>query len=111
MPRFFFLSGDCYAVCVTTDDMDGHVDFRTYGGLERSRFSRYYLDLGLVDKIRDFMHRMGLTMGSLDFVLTSSNELIFLEVNNNGSLETLDDVCDFEVTRAIVEHLCRLNYQ
>ena len=109
--RVFYLAGVCYGVCVSTEDMVDHVDFRKYGGIEKSRFTRYCLDPDLVDKIHEFMRRMGLAMGSLDFVLTPSNELVFLEVNNNGSLETLDNIYGFEITRAIVEHLCKLNYQ
>lgn len=109
--RVFYLLGECFAIRISTGDLIQHVDYRAYGGLEKSRFSRYDLDEELARKIGRFMCLMGLNMGSLDFVLTKDNEMRFLEVNNNGSLETPDRIYDYAISRTIVEQLYKLNYQ
>lgn len=108
--RIFYLQGECFAVSIATEDMNEHVDYRAYLGIQQSRFSRFTLDEDMKNKISNFMRQMDLTMGSLDFILSSRGELVFLEVNNNGSLETVDDIYNYAVSRTIVDHLCKLNY-
>lgn len=108
--RIFYLQGECFPVSIATEDMNEHVDYRAYLGIQKSRFSRFTLDADMTGRICSFMRQIGLTMGSLDFILSPTGELFFLEVNNNGSLEAVDDIYNYAVSRSIVEHLCKLEY-
>ncbi|MDP1602222.1 MAG: hypothetical protein Q8M03_03070 [Legionella sp.] len=69
---------------------DGKTDWRaiTDGTLN---IEPYKLPEDLENKIRDFMERMGLVFGCLDFVVNTDDEYIFLEVNEQGQFLWIED--------------------
>lgn len=58
--------------------------------------------------IRDFMSRLNLTFGALDFVVTPEGELFFLEVNPNGQWLWLDDQLDLGISEAVAAWLANI---
>lgn len=79
------------------------VDWRKATDL--NEFSRCELDAVLVQKILAFMDRMGLSSGSLDFVVDKDGETWFLECNHDGVWAWLDDLVQGEVTDAFAHDL------
>ena len=70
--------------------LEGQIDWRAipYGELAVEPYS---LPLNVQQKIRIFMHKMGLVFGSLDFIVTPGGEHVFLEVNEQGQFLWLEE--------------------
>ncbi|ALN64552.1 hypothetical protein GLA29479_3701 [Lysobacter antibioticus] len=79
------------------------VDWRKATGL--NTFSRCQLDPKLEAQISAFMETMGLTTGSLDFIVDRAGENWFLECNQDGVWAWLDDLVDGEITDAFADVL------
>lgn len=62
---------------------EGLVDWRAIPQGKMS-IEPYTLPTEVAKRIRAFMQRLGLVFGSLDFIVTTENEYIFLEVNEQG---------------------------
>jgi glutathione synthase/RimK-type ligase-like ATP-grasp enzyme len=62
---------------------DGKVDWRAIrtGTLH---IEPYTLPKSLEEKIRKFMHRLGIVFGAFDFIVTPEGDYVFLEVNEQG---------------------------
>ncbi|WP_408951513.1 hypothetical protein [Lysobacter sp. Hz 25] len=79
------------------------VDWRKATGL--NTFSRCEIDPGLEGQIAAFMEAMGLTTGSLDFIVDKTGNNWFLECNQDGVWAWLDDLVDGEITDAFADVL------
>lgn len=61
----------------------------------------------IIDKILRFMRAMNLNFGSIDMIVTSDNEFVFLEVNEQGQFLWLDErVPDGKLLKKFSEFLC-----
>jgi glutathione synthase/RimK-type ligase-like ATP-grasp enzyme len=69
---------------------DGQVDWRA---IRKGKLSiePYDLPEQLQEKIRTFMHRLGIVFGSFDFIVTLDDEYIFLEVNEQGQFLWIEE--------------------
>lgn len=76
-------------------------------GLEVAGFSATTLDEGTISRIRAFMNRMGLFMGSLDLIVDQEGQAWFLECNQDGAWGWLDDIVEGAVTRAFADGFTR----
>ncbi|UJB19303.1 MULTISPECIES: hypothetical protein [Lysobacter] len=81
------------------------VDWRKATAL--NEYSRCELDTHLEGQIHAFMKQMGLTFGSLDFVIDKEGDAWFLECNQDGVWAWLDDLVDGEITDAFADELLR----
>jgi hypothetical protein len=68
----------------------GKVDWRRIPS-EELCITPYELPHSIKEKIRTFMHRMGLVFGALDFIVTPEGEYFFLEVNEQGQFLWIED--------------------
>ncbi len=68
----------------------GKIDWRAIPVGEMS-VDPYTLPTRLEDQIRQFMRKMGLVFGSLDFVVSTDNDYIFLEINEQGQFLWLEE--------------------
>jgi len=68
----------------------GKIDWRAIPVGEMS-VEPYILPAHIQEKIRQFMRQMGLVFGSLDFVVSTDNEYIFLEINEQGQFLWIED--------------------
>lgn len=51
----------------------------------------FQLSSELSEKIRTFMNQMGLVFGALDFIVTENDDIIFLEVNEQGQFLWIEE--------------------
>ena len=69
---------------------EGKLDWRAIPEGKMS-IEPYTLPQNLEKKIREFMHKMGLVFGSLDFIVTLDDDYIFLEVNEQGQFLWIEE--------------------
>jgi glutathione synthase/RimK-type ligase-like ATP-grasp enzyme len=59
----------------------------------------------LQGRTEDLLTRLGLSFGAIDFIRTTDDEYVFLEVNPNGQWVWLDDFLGFGITEAVADWL------
>jgi hypothetical protein len=70
----------------------GKIDFRQ--DYDHLRIEPDVLSPGQEAQILDFMDRIGLVFGGLDFIVTPDGQLVFLEVNQMGQFLWVEYVCE-----------------
>ena len=55
------------------------------------------------------MKKIGLNSGSIDMIVTPSNDFVFLEVNPVGMFWQVSYPCNFYIEREIAKFLCEIN--
>lgn len=72
------------------DHADGLIDWRA---IRKSplMIEPYHLPEAIQDKIRLFMHELGIVFGSFDFIVTPEGQYVFLEVNEQGQFLWIEE--------------------
>jgi glutathione synthase/RimK-type ligase-like ATP-grasp enzyme len=68
---------------------DGIIDWRAIRN--KMLVEPYTLPTKMEEKIRKFMHNLGIVFGSFDFIVTHEDEYIFLEVNEQGQFLWIEE--------------------
>jgi ATP-GRASP peptide maturase of grasp-with-spasm system len=107
--RIFYLAGACHAMAIFSQrDPQTAVDFRHYNLGKPNRSVPYRLQPELEQRIRNVMDGLGLTTGSIDLVKTPDGRMVFLEVNPVGQFGMVSKPCNYNLDRAVAEHLLAL---
>ena len=102
--RTFFLDGELFSMAIVPDPSTEEVDFRR---LETEQMKLLPIQLGdtISAKIRSFMERMGLKVGSLDLIKSTDGTIYFIEVNHEGIFSMVDGPCNYGIHKLIAEKL------
>ncbi|HEX6096549.1 MAG TPA: grasp-with-spasm system ATP-grasp peptide maturase [Thermoanaerobaculia bacterium] len=107
--RIFYLAGRCYPAAIFSQaDPRTQIDFRHYNTKKPNRNVPYRLEPEVEDRIRQLMKALGLTTGSLDFVRTADDRLVFLEVNPVGQFGMISGLCNYNIEKDVADHLLSL---
>jgi hypothetical protein len=83
--RAFFICEEIYSVAIfSQSNKKTEIDYRNYDDVNPNRIMVYSLPDDIKGKISELMNRLNLSTGSIDFILSDTNEYIFLEVNPFG---------------------------
>jgi hypothetical protein len=105
--RVVVVDNDIFAFKINSQNFKStELDWRN--GIQLLDFSPIALSSDVLTKIRLFMKAIGYTFGSLDFIVDTSGDLIFLECNEDGQWAWLDDRCDMAISAAYASVLPRL---
>jgi MvdC family ATP-grasp ribosomal peptide maturase len=74
-------------------------------GVDVGAWLHHQLPEEVVRRLQDFMSRLGLSFGSLDFILTPSGEYVFLEINPIGEWGMLEKDLQLPISSAIADAL------
>lgn len=108
--RVFYLAGKCYSIALFSQNDDKtKLDFRNYNYSKMNRQSPYALPGDIKQKIDVFMKLSGLDTGSIDFVVTTDERMVFLEVNPVGQFGFVSEGGNYYIEKAIAEHLIQLS--
>lgn len=107
--RIFYLAGRLYpsAIFSQTDPRTA-IDFRHYIVEKPNRNVPYRLEPEVEERIRQLMGALGFTTGSLDFVRTADDRLVFLEVNPVGQFGMVSGPCNYNIERDVADYLLSL---
>lgn len=104
--RVFYLKGEFYSMAIfSQNDEKTNVDYRNYNFEKPNRNIPYLLPKEIEDKLKVFMDYMELNTGSIDLIVTTNNEFVFLEVNPSGQYGMVSIPCNYELDYKIAKHL------
>tara|TARA_B110000090_G_C13389112_1_gene448806 strand:- start:1134 stop:2105 length:972 start_codon:yes stop_codon:yes gene_type:complete len=104
--RTFYLDGEMFSVAIfSQDDPKTAVDFRNYNRTKPNRTPTVNLNDNLMEQIRELMNKLGYKSGSLDFVVTNDDRVVFLEVNPIGQFEQVSVPGNYYIEKKIAKYL------
>lgn len=107
--RIFYLCGEFYAMSIRSqENAQTEIDFRKYDDERPNRCVPFRLPDWLETKLHLLMQCVGLQTGSIDMVLTSDGEYVFLEVNPVGQFNMTSVPCNYNLEKRIAQKLCEL---
>ncbi|MDY0281515.1 MAG: hypothetical protein RBR35_13255, partial [Salinivirgaceae bacterium] len=99
--RVFFLAGKCYSIRFRS--ASPNIDMRDNYSV--SEYEPFSLPADLEKKIAEFMSRMNLVSGSLDFIKSTNGKYYFLEVNPNGQYDWVSQYGGYNLHEKIARFL------
>jgi ATP-GRASP peptide maturase of grasp-with-spasm system len=107
--RIVYLAGRLYPAAIFSQaDPRTQIDFRHYNNQKPNRNVPYRLDPEVEESVRELMGALGLTTGSLDFVRTVDDRLVFLEVNPVGQFGAFSAFCNYNIEKDVASYLLSL---
>jgi ATP-GRASP peptide maturase of grasp-with-spasm system len=107
--RVFYLAGRLYPTAIFSQaDPRTQIDFRHYNMKKPNRNVPYRLGPQIEESIRQLMGALGFTTGSLDFVRTADDRLVFLEVNPVGQFGMVSGHCNYKLEKDVAKYLLSL---
>jgi ATP-GRASP peptide maturase of grasp-with-spasm system len=107
--RIVYLAGKLYPAAIFSQaDPRTQIDFRHYNRQKPNRTVPYRVETGVEDSVRKLMGALGLTTGSLDFVRTVDDRLVFLEVNPVGQFGAFSGLCNYNIEKDVAAYLLSL---
>lgn len=105
--RIFFLDDTFYPMAIFSQlDNQTSIDFRVYNKSIPNRTVPYLLPNNISDKLLQLMHECNYNTGSIDMIVTSDNEYVFLEVNPVGQFDMVSFPCNYNLQKRIADKLC-----
>lgn len=107
--RIVYLAGRLYPAAIFSQrDPKTQIDFRHYNREKPNRTVPYRVTPEVEESVRQLMNALGLTTGSLDFVRTVDDRLVFLEVNPVGQFGSFSGLCNYNIEKEVAAHLLSL---
>lgn len=107
--RIVYLAGRLYPAAIFSQaDPRTQIDFRHYNVQKPNRTVPYRIDPEVEESVRRLMETLGLTTGSLDFVRTADDRLVFLEVNPVGQFGAFSGLCNYNIEKDVAAYLLTL---
>mgnify|MGYP005990263201 CR=1 FL=1 len=104
--RIFYLRSKFYAMAIfSQNDEQTKIDFRNYNDEKPNRNVPYILPKEIEQKLELFMQSMQLDCGSIDMIVTTNNEYVFLEVNPQGQYGMVSRPCGYQLDYEIAKEL------
>lgn len=104
--RIFYLDNDFYPMAIfSQNDEQTKIDFRNYNYAKPNRTVPYNLPIEIKDKLIEFVKKIEINSGSIDIVVSKSNDFYFLEVNPIGQFQQLSTPCNYYIEKKIAHYL------
>jgi ATP-GRASP peptide maturase of grasp-with-spasm system len=106
--RIFYLDGDFYTSAIfSQNDEQTKVDFRNYNNARPNRTPPYKLPQHIEGKLHRLMQKLTIKCGSIDMVVNTKNEFVFLEVNPFGQFQQVSFPCNYYLELKVAEYLTK----
>lgn len=107
--RVFYLFGETFGMCIYSQtNKKTIVDYRNYDQNNQNRMVPFLLPSKINIKIDKLMKGLDLQSGSIDFIVTSKNDFVFLEVNPVGQFGFVSYLCNFNIEKHIACQLINM---
>lgn len=100
--RTFYLLGHCYSMAIISqNNQKTTIDYRRYDSDIPNRNVPFRLPGDIAQKLDALMRRLGLSTGSVDFIVDRNGHYYFLEVNPVGQFGALSETCNYQLEKQI----------
>ncbi len=104
--RSFFLDGSFYSMAIFSQlNPKTETDFRKYDDLNPNRTVPFLLPETIEGKLRMLFKKINLNTGSIDLILNTDGEYIFLEINPVGQFGMVSKPCNYFLERGLAQKL------
>jgi len=106
--RIFYLRKKFYSMAIfSQNDEQTKIDFRNYNSEKPNRNVPFLLPKVIEQKLELFMQSMQLDCGSIDMIVTTKNDYVFLEVNPQGQYGMVSRPCGYNLDYEIAKELIK----
>ena len=105
--RVFYLDRQFFPTAILTPKSARSVDRKMDNDTVSTHFVPYSLPQEIIEKLNDFMGKIGLNTGSIDLMKCSDGSLVFLEVNPVGQYSAESEKCNYKIEKSIAEWLIK----
>ncbi len=103
--RIFFIKEDIYSMAIFSQtDTKTQIDFRNYNRQKPTRNIPFSLPSIVKNRVLNFIKTMDLDTGSIDIIVTPTNEFVFLEVNPIGQFGWVSTNCNYYLEEKIANY-------
>jgi len=104
--RIFFFKNKFYSMAIFSQlNEETKIDYRAYNNSDIKYFIPYKLPIEIKNKLKKLMKLVKLDTGSIDMILTTKNEYVFLEVNPIGVFDMVTTPCNYYCEKYIAQYL------
>jgi ATP-GRASP peptide maturase of grasp-with-spasm system len=104
--RVFCLENKFYAACIfSQNDSKTLIDFRNYNYDKPNRIVPFELPNDLIEKLKKLLSIIDIDACSIDIVINTNNEYVFLEVNPIGQFEFVGIPCNYKLDQKLAKYL------
>lgn len=104
--RVFYLDGKFYSMAIFSQNNEKtKVDFRNYDTEMPNRCVPYLINDKLCQQLTLLMKEIGINNGSIDIIINTEGDSIFLEVNPVGQFGMVSTPCNYNLEYLIFEYL------
>jgi glutathione synthase/RimK-type ligase-like ATP-grasp enzyme len=104
--RIVYIKNHFFAMAIfSQNDEKTKIDYRNYNRQKPNRTIPYTLPQDIVVKLQHLMNQLELDSGSIDMIVTNTNEYVFLEVNPTGQLGWVSEHCNYYLEQKIAYYL------
>ena len=102
--RVFYLNNNFYASAIfSQNDEQTKVDFRNYNESKPNRVLPFNLPISLKAKLKKLMNEIEMNSGSIDIIVNTNGDYIFLEVNPIGQFAQVSFPCNYYLENEIAK--------
>lgn len=105
--RVFYLDKQFYPTAILTPKNNRSVDRKMTNDTNSTHFVPFKLPKEIMEKLDNFMEKIGLNTGSIDLMKCADNSFIFLEVNPAGQYLAESERCNFKIDKSIAQWLIK----
>ena len=104
--RTFYFNRKTYSIAIFSQNNEKTAtDFRNYDTEKPNRITPFLLPIEIEEKLILFMEKVGLNCGSIDFIYTTENQFLFLEVNPVGQFNQVSLPANYYLEKKIAKFL------
>ncbi|WP_394758302.1 grasp-with-spasm system ATP-grasp peptide maturase [Flavobacterium sp.] len=107
--RIFYLFGKFYASAIfSQNDPKTRVDFRNYNIENPNRTPPFKLPKEIERKLERLMKEVYLNIGSIDMLVSKTNEYVFLEINPIGQFAQVSKPCNYYLEELFAKEIKKI---
>lgn len=104
--RTFYFNGKFFSMAIfSQSNISTSVDFRKYDEIRPNRTVPFQLPRDIEKKLETLFEILRLNTGSIDLILDTDNNFVFLEINPVGQFGMVSKPCNFQIEKYIAQQL------
>src|SRR5690606_35383893 len=108
--RSYFLNNKFYSMAIFSQlDSLSELDFKRFSDFNPPRTVPYKLPFYVEEKLNLLMNFLQLDNGSIDLIMSSKGDFVFLEINPLGQFGMVSVPCNYNIEHDLAKYLIELD--